>query len=517
MTQNFDFNMIAQRALKNIRALARGNGAETDAIQIKEIHDSFIKCEAITHLELHPNIDQKQKEGRIQAGELLKDAATLEKTIQEQSTKAIKNDEIRKLMARMLLERADKGFSLHSEHFDMPALKKVYSVQQNCGDCQGHAQKACGRCNGQRMEVCNVCHARGMIACNRCHGSGTQQNQNGQQTPCSFCHGARQVTCPTCQKRGQITCRQCKGTGTTKCNTCKGQGAFTIINEVNFTMKTLFEIDRAELPHPAVKAIETRGSKMVERDHIKVSGEQVKREDGGLAIQYQVEFPYANLLLSLNGQPIKAELFGFKGKIVKLPAFLENMVGSQVALLEQAARGQNAEPNIVKASKTRIISEALALVLQNPRKAALFKLKKRYPLGISNDGLKNIITNAHAGLKQLTSKSRYGAYAIASLFNLALTMGYFLSLRAMITPSLNGNMMMVADLALIPLGGFIGYMITKFIIRRPLIKALGHIVKNPKLREVGAWQNYALSAGIFILTLIILFFTGQALPSWLPL
>lgn len=517
MNSGFDFNDLSQRALKNIRALAKGNGAAPDAIQIKEINDSFVKCEAITHLELQPNIEQKQKEGRIQVGELLKDLPTLEKTIQEQSTKAIKNDEIRKLMVRMLLERPDHGFSLHAEHFDMPALKKTYSVQQNCGDCQGHAQKPCGRCNGQRMEVCNVCHARGMITCNRCHGSGTQQNQNGQQSACTYCHGARQITCPTCQKRGQISCRQCKGTGTTKCNTCKGQGAFTIINEVNFAMKTLFEIDRAELPHPAVKAIETVGSRMVERSHIKVHGEQVKREDGGLAIQYQVQFPYANLLLSLNGQPIKAELFGFKGKIVKLPAFLENMVGSQVALLEQAARGKNAEPNIVKASKTRIISEALALVLQNPRKAALFKLKKRYPLGISNDGLKNIITNAHQGLKQLTSKSRYGAYIIASIVNLVITMGYFLNLRAIITPSLNNNMMMVLDLALIPFGGFIGYVITKFIIRRPLIKALGHIVKNPKLREVGAWQNYALSAGIFVIALSVLFLMGKDMPSWIPL
>ena len=69
-------------------------------------------------------------------------------------------------------------------------------------------------------------------------------------------------------------------------------------------MKTLFEIDRAALPHPAVKMIEDHGGKLVEQAHIELQGEAVKREDGGLAIQYNFQFPYADLNVGMNGQPM---------------------------------------------------------------------------------------------------------------------------------------------------------------------------------------------------------------------
>jgi hypothetical protein len=518
MNNQFDMNELAQRALKNIRALARGNGAEKDAVQIKEIKDDFIQCEAITHLELHSDVSTDQKEGRVQAGQLLNSMGELEKAVQEHKTKSIKNDQVRKAMADSLLERTDKGFALHSEFLDMPTLKRVYSVHQNCGTCQGQGKATCNTCRGKRMEVCNHCHGRGMIPCNHCGGSGVQLDASGNQRPCTYCNGARQMRCPTCQQRGQISCRQCKGSGHSKCNNCKGLGAFTVISTVDLKVKTLFEIDRAALPHPAVKAIENNGSKIVEDKHIQIEGEQVKREDGGLAIQYQVQFPYAIILLSVNGQPMKAELFGYKGKIAKLPAFIETMTGTQAAMIERAARGENVASNITKASKTRIISEALMLDLTHPRKVAFIKLKKRYPLGITNDGLKNLINASHGALKQLTSKSRYGAYTIATILNLIFNLIYFMGgVRDAVLPMVGSSGIFVSDIGLIPLGGALGYAITKFIIRRPLLKALGHLTKKPKLREVGVWQNYALSFGAFIITLGLLLAKGKNLPGWLPL
>ena len=63
-----DFNNLAQRALKQIRALAHGNGASADAVQIKRIDEEIIHCEAITHLELHPDITEEQKKGKQNIG-----------------------------------------------------------------------------------------------------------------------------------------------------------------------------------------------------------------------------------------------------------------------------------------------------------------------------------------------------------------------------------------------------------------------------------------------------------------
>jgi hypothetical protein len=518
MAEPTDFNLLSQNALKQIRALARGNGADADAIQIREMDGDIIRCEAITHLELHPETTEEQKKGRAEIGEVLGDAGAVQKSVQSYVSDSVKNGEVRKLMANMLLERPDKGFSIHAEYFDMPPLKRSYSFHQSCGTCGGQGRTSCDRCNGHRQETCNACHGSGMVACNFCHGSGMRQGPDGKQIQCTHCRATRQISCHTCNRKGRITCRACKGTGDIGCNNCKGLGAFTQITHVDLKMKTLFEIDRSALPHPAVKAIENKGGQMITRQHIHVSGEQVKREDGGLAIQYQVKFPYAFILMSINGKPIKIELFGLKGKILKAPAFVETMIGTQVALLEQSARGQgNVQSNIIKASKTRLLGEALSYVLTMPQKKAFLALKKKYPIGVSNEGLKSIIKTSKKALAQLTTSARYTGYALAGLFNLGLNGAYFMGgIRDFILPIAGQNGTMLLDFALIPLGGFIGSLITKFITQRPLQKALGHLIKNFKRHQMSMLPNYGLSLGIFILIILIIKFGDFAAPSWLP-
>lgn len=515
MTSNFDFNLIAQKALKNIRSLARGNGAQSDAIQIKEANHEMVQCEAITHLELHPDIQKEQKPGRVNAQEVYPNAQALEKAVNDYTTQSIKNSDVRKMMAGMLLERKDKGFSLHSEFFDIPPLSKTFCVHENCGTCGGQGQSTCKQCGGRRQEPCYTCHGKGIVPCTYCRATGTLQDSNGNKRSCHHCGGTSQIICKICQRKGQVPCRQCKAQGIIKCFNCKGLGAFSILNHVALKMKTVFEIDRAALPHPAVKAIERTGSQIVERGHIQIEGEQVKREDGGLAIQYKVQFPYGNLLCAINGQPIKVELFGYKGKIIKLPAFLENMIGTNVSLLERAARKENTESNIIKASKTRIISEALSLTLNFPRKIALMKLKKRYPLGISNEGLKSLISTSHLALQQVTSKSRYMGYAITVAIAFLIDAGYFLfGVRDQLLGMLGPQITPVIDFSLILIGGVIGNIVIQKIIQRPLQKALGHLNKNPKPKNLAKWPSFALSAGAFILTLAILLALGQA-PSYL--
>lgn len=517
--ENIDFNALGQNALRQIRALTHGNGAEKSAVQIKESGNDFIQCDAITHLELHPAVTEEQKKGRAQIGQVLKSAEDVQQAVNKYATDSIKNSEVRKFMATQLLDRPDKGFSIHGDYFDMPSLTQSYAVHEDCKTCHGHGKHGCDACHGNREEVCHVCHGKGMATCQHCYGTGLITDAQGNKKQCHHCGGTRHVTCVLCQRRGRVKCRQCKGTGDMKCNNCKGLGAFTHVSHVALKMKTLFEIDRAALPHPAVKAIERQGTRMVERQHIRVSGEQVKREDGGLAIQYNVAFPYAILLMTINGKPMKIELFGYKGKIMKAPAFIETLIGTQTALLEQAARGEGAiDSQIIKASKTRILAEGLAFVLKAPRKKALIRLKKKYPIGITNDGLKNIVNSARKALDQLTRKARYTGYAIAGVGNVALLGVYFMGgLRDLVTSIMPSNLMLIPDWALIPLGGYLGTLITQKIIRRPLQKALGHILKNPKNTKSGILTNYIVSAGLFIAVLVTMYFLKMPLPSWLPL
>lgn len=517
--QQVDFNALTQRALKNIRALTRGNGAEESAVQISKSDTDHIHCDAITHIELHYDLEEEKKAGQVQKGQVLSSPEELSKMIDDTLAQTIKNTDARKFMANQLLSRGDKGFAVHGEYFDLPNLNRDYSVHEACGGCGGQGQTGCDNCHGTREEVCHVCLGKGMAPCQHCYGTGMIDDGKGGKKPCHHCGGTRHVTCVLCQRRGRVVCRKCKGAGSIKCNQCKGLGVFTRITHLLVKMKTLFEIDRAVLPHPAVKAIERQGTRMVERGHIELSAEQVKREDGGLAIQYHCNFPYIISLFAINGKPIKIEQFGFKGKIMKAPAFIETLTGTQIALLEQAARGDGAvQSKIIKASKTRLIAESLGLVLRMRRKRAMIALKKKYPIGISNEGLKNLVNTSKKALDQLTKKARYSAYAIAGLSNLTLFALYFMGgVRDMITPLIQGNLIAIIDLALIPLGGFIGALVTRQIIKRPLQKALGTIPKNMKGNQTGVITNYILSAGLFIVMLIVLFFLGQDFPSWIPL
>ena len=515
---------LPQRALKKIRALCKGNGAPADAIQIKSANGEVIQCQALTHIELHPEIKEEKKKGRFEAGEIIEDPSQLQKVIGNYTSSALKNDETRKYLAKILLDRPDKGFAVHAEYFDVPPLQRDYCTHEPCGTCQGNAAITCGRCGGKRQETCNQCHGRTMLGCSFCNGSGFMQSSDGKQIQCNRCFGQRQIACTYCRKTGTITCRQCKGTGGTKCNSCNGSAFFTHIIHVAVKLKTLFEIDRAALPHPAVKVIENQGGKMVAKEHIQIQVEPVKREDGGLALQYDARFPYGDLELSINGKPLKTHIFGFKGKMLKLPPFLDQLVDANFQILKEAANGQGSVTGkIRKASKSRLIGEGILAAVTMPPKKAMLALKKKFPMGASNAFLKDVILTSNKALANVTSKARYGGLGLGAIIMALLNGGYFLaSIRETVVGSLPSPAPMIVDFVLIALGGFIGNLIVQKIAQNPLQKALGPLMPaqqrgkfKPKT-QTKPWLSYIVSMGVFVLMIFLSKVSGGSVPNWFP-
>lgn len=523
-TQNSN-KELAQKALKKIRALCRGNGVEEDSVQIKSARGEMIRCEAITHLELHPEITHSRKKGRVQVGVVCENPAQIQKAINDITVEAIKKDETRKYLAKMLLDRPDKGFAMHAEYINVDPLNQEFCVHAPCGDCGGHAVVSCNRCGGHRREVCPQCHGRTLTPCTFCHGKGFTQGPDGKQVQCNRCFGQRQVACTLCQKTGTVACRQCKGTGNTKCNSCGGAGFYTDITHVAVRLKTLFEIDRAALPHPAVKIIEDNGPQMAANGHIKINAEQVKREDGGLAIQYETAFPYGDIEFSVNGKPLKAHLFGFKGKLLKLPNFVDNLVEGNFALLMQAASGHgNPASNIRKASKTRFIGEALLASVTLPPKKAMMSLKRKYPMGASNDLLKDAIILSNKALANATRKTRFGGLGAGLAVTALIDAAYFISpLREPIISNINPALPNAVDLLLVILGGFMSYKAAGYMAKRPLQKALGPLMPDsqrgkfkPKT-QTNVFLPYAFSSGVLLVVIFISKLVGGSVPIWFPL
>lgn len=518
-------NHLAQRALKQIRALAKGNGAEKDSIQIKSFDGEMIEMEALNHLEIHPEVHHDQKPGRYEVGEFVESREQIDKAIDKIVKGAMSSKESRRTLSRTLLEREDKGFGLHAEYFEVEPLNRTYSYYEPCGTCGGHGQVTCGRCGGHRQEVCSKCHGRAMVPCNYCNGSGYMTGPDGKQIQCNRCHGHRQTPCPVCRKTGTISCRQCNAQGVVKCTSCNGAAVNTHIVQMVAKLKTLFEMDRAAIPHEATKVIEDKGAKMVAKGQIKLSAEQVRREDGGLAIQYVARFPFGKMQVAVNGKPLKLCVFGFKGKIVKLPDFLDQLVEANMRLLHEAAAGHgNASSKVRKAGRSRLIADGLLYALSLPPKKAMIALKKKYPMGASNDLLKDVILSSGKALANVTRKTRFGGVALGAVCAALVDAAYFIGpLRGIVMGSIGPQVTMGLDFMLIPLGGVIGTLASAMMAKRPLKQALGPLMPDtmkgrfkPK-KQGSAWLNYLASTAVFVAVIFAAkYMPGNVPPAWFP-
>lgn len=511
---------LPQKALRQIRTLSKGNGADPDSIQIKHAKGRMIECRALTHIELETDSEDESKRGQHQVGDILENGQAVEQAVNTYLSDIIKKADTRKMMASIIQKSKGKGFGSHGEIFPLDPLKKDFCFHQPCGHCEARGQMTCRNCGGHAVERCTKCHGRKLTVCNYCQGSGTTTGPNNQQIPCRQCAGRQQIPCTLCRQTGTINCRTCGGSGRQKCSECDGAGIFTFIRHIHVKIKTLFEIDRTELPHPVVKAIEDTGPRVIERGHIQLKkAEQVQREDGGLAISYLATFPYGDLEISINGKSITAHLFGFKGKMLKLPNFLESLVERNYDYLQQAAAHKNnALQNIKKATKSRLIAQGLALSLQMPGKKAMMALKKKFPLGVSNGFIQSIIKDGRKALSNVTHKTRLMGFAASGLALFALYAGYLFSpVRALIGHDIAS---MTIDVILIITGGFLGTQILGMMLKRPLLNTLGKILpNNAKIKsytQTDMFIMFGLSTVLFAIAIVAMFVIGRDMPSYIP-
>lgn len=518
---------LAQKSLMIIRKLCDGNGATADSVQIKEARGEVLEMQGITHIELTHKTEQERKAGKHVQGALIPNPQMLKAEIDKNIKKMGKNDDSRKVIIGKLLNRADKGFSSHGEEIDLPEFGMEYTTHDPCGSCQGKGGNTCKRCNGRQQETCTQCHAKTMIPCRKCSGNGFTMGQDNKQQQCNFCFGHRQVACPLCQKRGTIKCRICNATGQTKCDTCRGSGTFSVFTKLTIAIKTLFEMDRTSVPAPVVYAIENNGDKLVAQKHIDLlSAESVKREDGGMAIHYKAKFPYGDLVFNVNGKPITAHLFGNRGKMLKLKPFLEDMIEPGLVHLMRAARGDGTVSNqIKKASQYKLIANALLFVSSLPKKKAFIALKKKYPMGISNEALMQIIKHSDQALGNVTRKPRYIGLG-AGLGLTTIIMGFLYLTKtyaALVIKIPNFAFEVILAAGLIGLCGYATTIIIKKFADKARGQAIGHLMaSNTKMIAPTKTRTSGLYAyiGAVIILIILSEITrhiGLATPSWYPI
>lgn len=482
---------IAQGALERVRAVLKGNGVKVASIAIAGHKISHHTLNAGTYLELKPGMGERTSPGKLVVGQMVTSRDEASRAIDQVMIQAANDPAIRAQIANALLSRPDQGFGLAHQTVPLDFLKRDYTWHEGCQTCNGTSRAACQRCHGRKIETCTKCSGRGLMFCPLCRGTGLLQGQK-----CTRCFGQRYVPCDLCQRSGMMNCRVCNATGLTKCTTCAGQGWKTHILTLNAQALTYFEYDGKSIPKPAADMIETQASALVTEQRIKVRGRIADEKDNILGANYEVEFPYGEIIFTIGKKEVAGHIFGFKGELINFPDILDRLVGGAVRDLEDAARDVgDVARKIRSATRYRVIAQGFLLAAKYGEKKAVEQLTKLYDIGLSLGMAEKIVTLADRTTSRITRKPRYYGLAAGLLVVAAIGYAYYLlPIRARIAGYLpDAKFDFVLDLLPLVIGGMITTLAIQTAASGAIKKALGHLAKGsktglvPKTRSSGLW------------------------------
>lgn len=517
-----DMKALPKTAIRRIRAICRGNGCKAEDVKIVKASGNMHNFIAHTHIDLEPSIERTTRKGRHQIGEYIENPASVDKVLQDMASSAIKNPDSRKFLADKILKRPDRGFGLQGEVIDVEQLKRSFCTHEPCHTCQGVGNTVCDQCHGQRKEPCNHCRTKGMVPCDYCNGRGTMQGPDGKQKQCNRCFGHRQTSCPTCQRTGYISCRKCRGSGTSTCKQCQGAAFMTHIINLAVRIKTGFIYDKTELPPAAALAIDKTGPRLSMRQHLHIQSDAIKRDDGGLAVEYKVAFPFGNIEFKVKNKHYTAQILGFKAKLIRLPHFLSDLLKNSTEILKNSTQNAAQSQDLLdKVIKTRFYADAVYLSTQMKSKKAYATLMKKYPIGADKNFYKQSIIMSRKAVMNASRSARWMAYGMGAAINAVLFGLYFIGpLRGMALNSLSNPIAsIIFDVICLIMGSGLAAFVTLKISRRPIKQIIERIkgVQKKKKIKIDLLPTYGISAGIFLICALIAVLIFNKNIIWLPL
>lgn len=509
---------IVQGALDHVRRIMKGNGVKLDTITVASHKITRHSMNAGTYLELRPASAEKTMPGKVTVGQMVHSRDEAARAIDQAMLQAASDPAAKAQIANVLLSRSDQGFGLTRQTIPLDFLKKEFTWHEGCPTCNGTSRAPCQKCHGRRIETCIKCTGRGLMQCPMCRATGLLQGQK-----CPRCHGQRYAPCDMCQRSGMMGCRMCSATGVMKCPSCAGQGWKTHVLSLSAQALTYFEYEGKKIPKPAADLIETQASQLVIQKRIKVTGRIADEKENVLGANYEVEFPYGDIVFTLGRKETKANIFGLKGEIVNFPPVLDKILSGPVRELEEAARdvGDVAE-KIRRATRYRVIAQGFLLANRFGLKKSVMQIMKQYDIGLSENIAEKIILLADQTTSRITRKPRYyGLMAGLVMVALLYAAYYILPVRAQIATYLPDQKIdFVLDI--LPLA--IGCILTTLCIKRAgagaIRKAIGHLIPAeqkqaliPKAGSVGLW-GYACNTVLILGCMELAVGLQKAAPFW---
>lgn len=496
---------LVQAALERLHHILKGNGVKKENITVLSQQVAQFTLNAGTYLELKPVTNERTVPGKAQVGEPRGSREEATHAVDQVMVNIVGNAAGKAQVANLLLGRPDQGFGLNHQALALDFLTKEFSWQEACQTCRGSAQMPCQRCLGKRLEVCIKCSGRRLMFCPMCRGTGLLQGNK-----CPRCHAQRYVPCDGCRQSGMMNCRTCHATGIMKCNTCAGQGWKTHILSVHAQALTYFEYDGKSVPKPAADQIETRANALATSGQVKITGRMADDKENVLGANYEVSFPYGELVFQIGKKEVKGHMFGNDAELVDFPHILDRILGPAVDELEEAANDIGSVADKIRsATRFRLIAQAYLAAIRMPPKKAIAALIKSYDIGLSPGMAERIVMLAERTETLITRKPR--AYGLIAGLIAAASMNaayYLLPVRTALTGFLPDQRFdAVLDLPMPVLGGVLTALFIKLFAAGSIRKALGHILpkdqKNllgAKTHASGAWAY----AGAAIITLAMI-------------
>ena len=444
---------LVQSAQDRVRAIMKGNGVKLDTITVASHKITYHTLNAGTYLELKPQSAEKITPGKTVSGQLVSSREDAMRAVDQAMIQAALNPSLRAKIAGAILSRPDQGFGLSRQTIPLDFLKQDFTWHEGCSACNGTSNAPCLRCQGRRIEPCTKCSGRGLMTCPLCRSTGLLQGQK-----CTRCFGQRYVPCDLCNRSGMMSCRTCNATGVMKCQTCAGQGWKTHTLTMVAQALTYFEYDGKSIPKAAADLIETQGAALVLQKKIKVKGRVADEKENVLGANYEVEFPFGDIVFALGKNEAKANLFGYKGDLINFPAILDKILLRPVEDLEAAARDiGDVAATIKNATRYRVIAQGFLSASKTSAKKTADHLMKLYDIGLSQGMAEKIALLADQTTARITRKPRYYGLAAGLALSAIVSAFYYMApVRTIIASQLPSvKLDFILDLLPLTLGGIL--------------------------------------------------------------
>lgn len=533
---------VLQKAVMRVRNAARGNRVNPDTILLNGFEGETLNFPARSLFEIIPTVSEKTMPGKETHGIVCASEADLKIKVRQAVEKTTFNTTIIRAAIDFLEHRKDRGFLVDGLVIKLDRLNKVFIFYNACGQCHGSGKYNCMQCQGVGQENCPKCHAHRTIVCPVCRGTKVSRQKDGRTGTCIKCLGHGEAPCTHCQRTGKIKCRPCQGTGLVACQKCNASGIISDIRHVGFEGKTRFLYDKDVLPEGVPDLIAQFGPAIAAEAHANIvilkEKEQLAAQDeyrttehvpefDELVVPFDVGLPWGALGVRIGSQTLQGTLFGLHPMLLDYGPFLEAPAAGGIDRLNQAAnRLGPVRGNLEEAIQIRAIGDALVLAATKPPKKAALAMRGRWTLGFRPEVTDLMVVQAGKAFENISGLPR----SLGLLAGLVVAGGVFATwldtpLRALasshLTPvGIPQMVMVVADIGLVALGGYLAATLSQLAIRQATINLFQKILPPDKARKIvpragkAGLIAYIGSVLIFVLVLAAMWASGQALPEW---